>query len=134
MSLKTKILVLTGVVIFGLAGGLSALLLNDLVVSNLQNSQRLAEFAAQQTKGLLLIRLEESWKTGASDRRRWASPLAPAARLAPFPETSIAHAPSPVEISIAGDDTRPLVSSTRSNSGSPMRESQSLRPRPRPWL
>src|ERR1017187_5239471 len=113
MSLKTKILVLTGVVIFGLAGGLSALLLN--------------EFAAQQTKGLLLIRLEESWKTGASDRRRWSSALAADARLATFLENSVAQAPSLVEISIAGDDNRILVSSTRSNSGSPMREYQSLR-------
>src|ERR1039458_1058751 len=127
MSLKTKILVLTGVVIFGLAGGLSALLLNDHVVSNLQNSQRLAASAGQQTKGLLLIRLEESWKTGASDRRRWSSALAADARLATFLENSVAQAPSLVEISIAGDDNRILVSSTRSNSGSPMREYQSLR-------
>jgi len=127
MSLKTKILVLTGVLMFGLAGGLSALLLNDLVVSNLQNSQRLAELAAQQTKGLLLIRLEESWKTGASDRRLWSSALAVDARLATFLENSVAQAPSLVEISIAGDDNRILVSSTRSNSGSPMREYQSLR-------
>jgi len=127
MSLKTKILVATGVLIFGLAGGLSALLLNGLVVSNLQNSQRLAELAAQQTKGLLLIRLEESWKTGASDRRLWSSALAVDARLATFLENSVAQAPSLVEISIAGDDNRILVSSTRSNSGSPMREYQSLR-------
>ena len=127
MSLKTKILVLTGVLMCGLAGGLSALLLNDLVVSNLQNSQRLAELAAQQTKGLLLIRLEESWKTGASDRRHWSSALAADARLATFLENSVAQAPSLVEISIAGDDSRILVSSTRSNSGSPMREYQSLR-------
>src|ERR1035441_6262397 len=76
-------------------------------------SQRLAEFAAQQTKGLLLIRLEESWKTGASDRRRWSSALAADARLATFLENSVAQAPSLVEISIAGDDNRILVSSTR---------------------
>ena len=127
MSLKTKILLLAGILMFGLAGGLSALLPNDLVVSNLQNSQRLAELAAQQTKGLLLIRLEESWKTGASDRRLWSSALAADARLATFLENSVAQAPSLVEISIAGDDNRILVSSTRSNSGSPMREYQSLR-------
>ena len=81
MSLKTKILLLTGGLMLSLAGGLSALLLNNLVASNLQSSLRLAELAAQQTKGLLLIRLEESWKTGASDRRRWSSVIAKDAGL-----------------------------------------------------
>jgi signal transduction histidine kinase len=127
MSFKTKILLLTGVLMLGMVGGLSALLLNNLVVSNLQNSLRLAELAAQQTKGLLLIRLEESWKTGASDRRLWSSAIAADPRLATFLENSVAQAPSLVEISIAGDDNRILVSSTRSNSGSPLREYQSLR-------
>lgn len=127
MSLKTKILLLTGGLMLGLVGGLSALLLNNLVASNLQNSLRLAELAAQQTKGLLLIRLEESWKTGASDRRRWSSVIAADAGLATFLENSVAQAPSLVEISIAGDDNRILVSSTRTNSGSALREYQSLR-------
>jgi len=127
MSLKTKILLPTGVLMLGLVVGLSALLLNNLVVSNLQNSLRLAELAGQQTKGLLLIRLEESWKTGAADRRLWSSAIAADARLASFLENSVAQAPSLVEISIAGDDNRILVSSTRSNSGSPLRGYQSLR-------
>jgi hypothetical protein len=127
MSFKTKILLLTGTLMLGLVSGLSALLLNNLVVSNLQNSLRLAELSAQQTKGLLLIRLEESWKTGASDRQYWASAVAADARLAAFLESSVAQAPSLVELSIAGDDNRILVSSTRSNSGSTLREYQSLR-------
>jgi signal transduction histidine kinase len=127
MSLKTKILLLTGGLMLGLAGGLSALLLNNLVASNLQSSLRLAELAAQQTKGLLLIRLEESWKTGASDRRRWSSVIAKDAGLATFLENSVAQAPSLVEISIAGEDNRILVSSTRTNSGTALREYQSLR-------
>jgi signal transduction histidine kinase len=127
MSLKTKILLLTGGLMLSLAGGLSALLLNNLVASNLQSSLRLAELAAQQTKGLLLIRLEESWKTGASDRRRWSSVIANDAGLATFLENSVAQAPSLVEISIAGEDNRILVSSTRTNSGTALREYQSLR-------
>jgi hypothetical protein len=127
MSLKTKILLSTGVLMLGLVGGLSALLLNNLVVFNVQDSLRLAELAAQQTKGLLLIRLEESWKTGAADRRLWSSAIAADALLATFLENSVAQAPSLVEISIAGDDNRILVSSTRSNSGSPLRGYQSLR-------
>src|ERR1035438_3375163 len=99
MSLKTKILLPPGVLMLGLVGGLSALLLNNLVVSNLQNALRLAELAAQQTKGLLLIRLEESWKTGAADRPLWSSAIAADARLATFLENSVAQAPSLVEIS-----------------------------------
>ena len=127
ISFKTKIILLTGVLTQGLVGGLSALLLNNLVVANLQNSLRLAELAGQQTKGLLLLRLEESWKTGASDRRFWPAAIAADARLAPFLENSVAQAPSLLEISIAGDDNRILVSSTRSNSGFSLRENQSLR-------
>ncbi len=127
MSLKTKILLLTAVLMQGLVGGLSALLLNNLVVANLQNSVRLAELAGQQAKGLLLIRLEESWKTGASDRPLWSSAIAADSKLATFLEGSVAQAPSLVEISIAGDDNRILVSSTRSKSGSPLYEHPSLR-------
>ncbi len=127
MSFKVKILVVTGVLIQVLVGGLSALLLNNLVVANLQNSMRLAELAGQQTKGLILIRLEESWKTGASNRGLWASAIAADGRLATLLENSVAQAPSLVEISIAGEDNRILVSSTRSNSGSMLREHPSLR-------
>jgi signal transduction histidine kinase len=126
MSLKTKILLPTGVLMLGLVGGLSALLLSNLVVSNLQSSLRLAELAAQQTKGLLLIRLEESGKTGAADRLLWFSAIAADTRLATFLANSVAQAPSLIEISIAGDDNRILVSSTRSNSGFPLRGYQSL--------
>src|SRR5512141_1419393 len=110
MSLKAKILLLTGVLMLSLVGGLFALLLDNLVLANLQNSLRLAELAAQQTKGLLLIRLEESWNTGASDPGRWSSGIAADTRLATFLENSVAQAPSLVEISIAGGDNRILVS------------------------
>ena len=126
MSLKTKTLLLTCGLMLGLVGGLSALLLNNLIVSNLQNSLRIAELAAEQTKGLLLIRLEESWKTGGSDRSLWSSAIAADAPMASFLENSVARAPSLVEISVAGEDNRILVSSTRSNSGSALREYQSL--------
>ncbi len=56
---------------------------------------RLAELAGQQTKGLLLIRLEESWKTGASDRRLWSSAIAADARLATFLENGVAQGSIP---------------------------------------
>lgn len=127
MSLKTKTLLLTGALVLGLVGALSVLLLNNLVVSSLQNSVRLAEFATQQSKEFLLIRLEDSWKAGASDSRLWSSSIAADARLAAFLENSVAQAPSLVEISIAGADNRILVSSTRANSGSSLREHPSLR-------
>lgn len=127
MSFQTKILLITGVLMQGLVAGLSALLLNNLVVADLQNSVHLAELAGQQAKGLLLIRLEESWKTGASDRRRWSSVIAADTRLATFLENGVAQAPSLLEISIAGDDDRILVSSTRSSAGAPLREQPSLR-------
>src|SRR5262249_11655854 len=99
----------------------------SLVVSNLQNSLRLAELAAQQTKELLLIRLEELWKSGASDRPHLLEAVGSDARLATFLENSVAQAPSLIEISIAGPDNRILVSSTRSSAGDPLRERQSLR-------
>ena len=127
MSFKTKILLLTGVLLQGLVGALSALLLDNLVVANLQNSLRLAELAGQQAKGLLLIRLEESSKIGASDRRLWSSTIAGDARLITFLENGVAQAPSLLELSIAADDNRILASSTRSNPGSPLREHPSLR-------
>ena len=127
MSFKLKILLLTAALVSGLVGALSVVLLDNLVTSNLQNSLRLAELAAQQTKELLLIRLEEAWKSGAAERRLWSPAIAADTRLATFLENSVAQAPSLVEISIAGDDNRVLLSSTRAKAGAPLPERQSLR-------
>jgi len=114
-----------GVLMLGLVGGLSAPPAEQPRLFSLQNSW-LAELAAQQTQGILLIRLEESWKTGASDRRLGRPPSQQIRPCHFSSKTAWRKAPSLVEISIAGDGNRILVSSTRSNSGSPLREYQSL--------
>lgn len=117
ISLKAKILLFTTALVSALVAALSVLLLNNLIESNLQNSMRLTEMAAQQTKELLLLRLEESWKGGASDRGLWSEAIAMDPRLAAFLKNSVAQAPALVEISIAGADDHILISSIRSDVG-----------------
>jgi signal transduction histidine kinase len=123
MTLKTKIVLFTVVLVTLLVGALSALLLDNLVKSNLQNSVRLAELAAQQTKELLLWRLEESGK----GRAAWFETVAEDQRLGSFLENTVAQGPSLIEVSIARDDGRVLLSSTRTSAGSRMRARQALR-------
>jgi signal transduction histidine kinase len=123
MSLKTKIVLFTVVLVALLVGALSSLLLDNLVESNLQNSLRLAELAAQQTKELLLLRLEENTK----GRAAWFDAVTEDERLGSFLENTVAQAPSLIEVSIARDDGRVLLSSTRSSAGSRMRPRKALR-------
>jgi len=82
---------------------------------NLQNSLRLAEFPLSKSR-ILLIRLEEIVENRRGGSPGAGLPLLRDARL-PLLENKVGQAPSLVEISIAGDDNRILVSSTRSNSG-----------------
>lgn len=117
ISLNLKILFLTAALVSALVATLSVLLLNNLVESNLQNSMRLTEMAAQQTKDLLLLRLEESFQNGASRRDQWFDAVANDQRLAAFLKNSVAQAPSLVEISIAGPDEHILTSSIHSDAG-----------------
>ncbi len=126
MSTRTKILLLTVPAVFLLVGAFSALLLNNLVASNLQNSRHLAQLALQQTKEVLLIRLEEASRSGAATREKWVEAIAGDQRLANYLVNSVAQAPSLVEISVAGADNKILLSSTQSIAGTEMRPRPSL--------
>ncbi|WP_321478189.1 ATP-binding protein [uncultured Paludibaculum sp.] len=117
ISLKAKILLLTAALVSALVATLSILLLNNLIETHLENSLHLTEMAAQQTKELLLLRLEESWKGGAADRSLWAKSVAEDTRLAAFLQNSVVQAPLLVEISIAGPDNYILTSSIHSDAG-----------------
>ena len=84
-----------------LVGAFSALLLTNLVDSNLENSRHLASLALQQTKELLLIRLEEAAQGGAANREGWTKAIAEDQRLTTYLVNSVAQSPSLVEISVA---------------------------------
>lgn len=117
ISLQWKILLLTATLVSVLVAILSLLLLNNLIESNLQNSMRLTEMAAQQTKDLLLLRLEESFQRGAANRADWIQAVKDDQRLAAFLKNSVAQAPALVEISIAGPDSYILASSIHTDAG-----------------
>lgn len=126
MSLRSKILLLTVPAVFLLVATLSALLLNNLIESHLQNSRRMAEFAIQQTKEVLLLRLEDASKQGAGSREAWKAAIADDKRLAQMLVNGVAQSSALVEISIAGDDGRILVSSTDGVAGTVLRERRPL--------
>lgn len=134
MPPKVKIVLLTFLLMSGVIGALAAIQLHNLVTASLQSSQRLADLAAQQTKELLLLRLEDYWKAApepprddAGRRRLWTAGVAADPRLGGLLESSVAQAPSLVEISIAGEDQRALVSSNPSRRGAALRGCRPLR-------
>lgn len=124
MSLKTKILLLAVPAMLCLVAAFSALLLANLIDSELSGVRRVVEFAAQQTKAVLLLRLEESARLGAAGREKWSEALAADRRLEQVLVNSVAQGPPLVEISVARDDGHILVSSTQAVAGT------TLRPRP----
>ncbi len=126
MSVRTKILLATVPVAMLVVAAFSALLLSNLLESNLQNSRHLAELALQQTKERLLLRLEQSSKDGVATRDGWAAAIADDPRIASYLVNSLAQAPSLVEINVAGEDGRILVSSTESMAGQTLRNRPTL--------
>ncbi len=123
MSLRLKILLLTVPAVLCLVAGFAALLLRNLIESNLRSSRALAEIALQQTKEALLTRLDEAARQGAAGREKWTDAIASDPRLAQFLVGGVANAPSLVEISIASSDGAILLSSTQS-------AQRNLRPQP----
>jgi hypothetical protein len=122
MSLRTKILLLAVPLVLLLAAGFSMLLLSNLIESNLRAARQLAEVAIQQTKSVLLLRLEEASSRGAAGREKWIEAIAQDQRLQQTLTGTVAPGPPLVEISIADGAGRILLSSTRSIAGTPLRK------------
>ncbi|MDX1982595.1 MAG: ATP-binding protein [Bryobacteraceae bacterium] len=122
MSLRTKILLLAVPAVLCLVAGFSMLLLSNLIESNLRSARQLTEFAGQQVKGVLLLRLEEAARQGAAGRDKWIEAIAADQRLQQVLVNSVAPGPPLVEISVANSEGRILLSSTQSLAGTPLRQ------------
>lgn len=114
-------------VVFVTAGA-ALLEIQALTRGALEQSSAVSELTLQQTKQVILARLQSSTETTDVDetKRRWRQLIAQDPAIAGFLETTTARGPGFVEISVAADTQQVIASSNRSRIGDAMPERRAL--------
>src|SRR5262245_39434250 len=126
MSLKARTILLTVAVTSGIVITLFLVQLHNVVDSWLNNAAAIGELAGQQTKRLVLLRLEgrnsrvAPGVTWAELKKAWTRDLANDRRLTPLLEAAMAQTRSIIEISIGREDDLVILSSNPARPGRPM--------------